>query len=478
MGQTTYVRASPVAPQIRAKPNRLWLDVPLVLAVAALTIIGLLMVYSASWNYVIPKKGDPAYLLNRQLLWAIFGIAVALVISIIDYHYLTRLAVPIMAATLLILLIVLWSGGDSETPARTLFGTSVQPSEMAKLVIIIYLSVWLNSKRDQITNISFGLIPMMFILGITAGLILLQPDLSAAATIVILGCLLFFICGGEFRQIILIVLVVVLLGALVVSVSQNGQNRISYYINGLQDPLRAHDHIKRSLEAVVRGGIFGVGIGKGITKFTGLPFSWTDSIFAVITEETGLLGGCVVIALYLIVLWRGFGIARRAPDQLGYLLASGVTIWITMEAMINIGAMVNLVPFAGNALPLISAGGSNLTMTLSGVGILLSVARQTTKSTSAAGVLPVSTVKSEPRRQARTSKERFHTLSGERVTPTAEEEKEYTWVTNSTIQYPERTVRRSRKKQSWRFLDALLNLRRRNGRRRISRTDRSTNTRR
>ncbi|MEJ5203214.1 MAG: putative peptidoglycan glycosyltransferase FtsW [Anaerolineales bacterium] len=477
MGQTTFVRTSPAVSKIRSKPSRLWLDIPLVLAVIALTIIGLLMVYSASWNYVIPRKGDPAYLLNRQLLWAIFGIVVALIISMIDYHHLARLAVPIMAITLLMLLVVLWSGGDSETPARTLFGTSVQPSEMAKLVIIIYLSVWLYSKRDQIASISFGLIPMMFILGITAGLILLQPDLSAAATIVVLGCLLFFICGGELRQIVLVVVVVVLLGALVVSVSQNGQNRISYYINGLQDPLRAHDHIKRSLEAVVRGGIFGVGIGKGITKFTGLPFSWTDSIFAVIAEETGLLGACVVIGLYILVLWRGFGIARKAPDQLGYLLASGVTIWITMEAMINIGAMVNLVPFAGNALPFISAGGSNLTMTLSGIGILLSIARQTAKGTSTAGVLPVSTVKSEPLRQVRASRARSHTLGGEPVT-SAVEENEYTWITNSTVQFTERTVRRSRKRQSWRFLDALFNLRRRNGRRRISRTDRPANTRR
>lgn len=477
MGQTTYIGTSPLASRIQTKPSRLWLDLPLILAVIALTIIGLLMVYSASWNYVIPRKGDPAYLLNRQLLWAILGIIAAFVISMFDYHHLRRLAVPIMLITLLLLLVVLWSSDDPETPARTLFGTSVQPSELAKLVIIIYLSVWLNSKGDQIASISFGLIPMMFILGITAGFILLQPDLSAAATIVLLGCVLFFVGGGEFRQIVLVVLVVLLLGALVVTASQYGQNRISYYINGLQDPLRAHDHIKRSLEAIVRGGIFGVGVGKSITKFTGLPFSWTDSIFAVIAEETGLLGAGIVIALYIVILWRGFGIARRAPDQLGYLLASGVILWITMEAMINIGAMVNLVPFAGNALPFISAGGSNLTTTLAGIGILLSVARQTAKSASKVGVLPVSTIKPEPRKYVRSRRAMPDSPDKETIASPATETDEYPLMVNSSLHIPERTVRRSRKKSSWRLLDALLNLRRRNRRRRISRADRAANSR-
>ncbi len=129
------------------------------------------------------------------------------------------------------------------------------------------------------------------------------------------------------------------------------------------------------MEAVVRGGLFGVGIGKGTTKFTGLPVPWTDSIFAVIAEETGLIGAVLVIALYLVLLWRGLKIAQRAPDGLGFLLASGVTIWITLEALINIGVMVNIIPFAGNALPLMSAGGSSMTMTLAGIGILINVSR-------------------------------------------------------------------------------------------------------
>jgi cell division protein FtsW len=149
------------------------------------------------------------------------------------------------------------------------------------------------------------------------------------------------------------------------------------YMNGLQNPVQASYHVQRSLEAVVKGGFFGVGIGRATTKFTGLPVAPTDSIFAVIMEETGLIGAIFLIGLYVVVLWRGLYIANKAPDPLGKLLAAGLTIWIFMEAVINMGVMVNLFPFAGNALPLISAGGSSLTTTMMSFGVILNVARTT-----------------------------------------------------------------------------------------------------
>jgi cell division protein FtsW len=154
-----------------------------------------------------------------------------------------------------------------------------------------------------------------------------------------------------------------------------GQDRISSYIGGLQNPELASDHVQRALEAIMRGGTLGVGIGKGISKFT-VPFPWTDSIYAVIVEETGLAGAVFVLGLYVVILWRGLAIAQRAPDQLGSLLASGLTVWIVLEALINMGVMVSLVPFAGNALPLVTAGGSNMVTSLASLGIVMSVARQ------------------------------------------------------------------------------------------------------
>jgi cell division protein FtsW len=162
----------------------------------------------------------------------------------------------------------------------------------------------------------------------------------------------------------------------VVNLYPTGMDRVIYYWKGLHNPLEASYHVQRSLGAIINGGIFGVGIAHGSTKFTGLPVAHTDSIFAVIAEEVGLVGAGLVIAAFVLLLWRGLKIAGNAPDPLGMLLAGGISVWIAVEAMLNMAVMVNLLPQAGNALPFISYGGSNLTMTLAGIGILLNVARQ------------------------------------------------------------------------------------------------------
>lgn len=383
MGRRTLLNSNTMAsPRPAPRPVRLGVDVPLLLVVCSLVVIGLLMVYSASWNYALRSGQPPGYVLSRQILWVLIGSGIGFFLTFLNYHRFQRLIIPIMGITLLMLFIVLFNDG-SAGPTRTLFRSSIQPSELAKLVVIIYLSVWLYSKREQLNHISLGLFPIMVILGITSGLILLEPDISAAATIVILGGILFFLAGGELRQIVLVVAVGVMLGILIVTISDTGRQRLTDYTSGLQQPEHASYHVKRSMEAVVRGGLFGVGIGKGTTKFTGLPVPWTDSIFAVIAEETGLLGAALVVFLYLFFLWRGLLIAQRAPDLLGRLLASGITIWVAMEALINIGVMVNVIPFAGNALPLMSAGGSSMTMTLAGIGILINISRLSAKQTSA-----------------------------------------------------------------------------------------------
>jgi cell division protein FtsW len=373
MGPRSYV--TPISQTKRPRPLHIGWDIPLLLVVLSLIVIGLLMVYSASWNYSLQKTDSAQFILNRQVMWALIGLAAAGVMSFFDYRRLTKLVLPMMALTVGMLVLVLLVDDNPMAPKRTFLNGSVQPSELAKLAIIIYLAAWLYSKRDQINNISFGLLPMMFILGVTSGLILLEPDISAAATIVMLGGILFFLANGELRQIILVLVAACLVGWLVVTVSDTGRERFLDYANGLRDPQAASYHVQRSMEAVVRGGFFGVGIGRGTTKFTGLPVPWTDSIFAVIAEETGLLGSVVVVSLYIVLLWRGLSIAQRAPDMFGRLLAGGLTIWIAMEAMINIGVMVNLIPFAGNALPLMSAGGSSMTMTLVAVGILMNISR-------------------------------------------------------------------------------------------------------
>jgi cell division protein FtsW len=159
-------------------------------------------------------------------------------------------------------------------------------------------------------------------------------------------------------------------------VSATGQDRVNAYFDGIKDPTQASYHVRRSFEAIVKGGWFGVGIGRANTKLTGLPVPPTDSIFAVIAEELGLVGAAGTLFLYILLVWRGLRIAEKAPDMLGSLLASGLTFWIALEASINMLVMVGLLPFAGNALPFISAGGSNLIASLSAIGILMNISRQ------------------------------------------------------------------------------------------------------
>jgi cell division protein FtsW len=260
-----------------------------------------------------------------------------------------------------------------------LFDGSYQPSEVAKLVAVIYLSVWLYAKRGSLHDVTFGLIPLGVILGSIGGLIYLQPDLSAAGTVLILGGLLFFLAGADIKQISFLLVLALAIGWLIVQFSATGQDRVGSFIAGLKDPTDASYHVQRSLEAMIKGGVFGVGLGQADTKLTGLPFAPTDSIFAVISEELGLFGAVLLMGLYAALIWRGLVIARRAPDMLGTLLAAGVTFWIGVEALINMAVMVGLMPFAGNALPFISAGGSNLVATLCAIGIMLNISRQSSE---------------------------------------------------------------------------------------------------
>jgi cell division protein FtsW len=357
------------------------IDIPLVLTVVALVVFGLIMLYSASFDFSFNEFGSSSYMFNRQVRWLGLGILCAFLLSRLDYHHWRRLVLFAMLGTISLLVAVLVVNEIRLGASRTLYEGSYQPSELAKLIALIYLSVWLYAKRNSLHDISFGLIPLGVILGIIGGLIYLQPDLSAAGTVLILGGLLFFLAGADIKQIVLLLILAVVMAWVVVQFSETGQDRVTSFLAGLKDPTHASYHVQRSLEAVIKGGVFGVGLGQADTKLTGLPFAPTDSIFAVVSEELGLFGVVLLMVLYAALVWRGLVIARRAPDMLGTLLASGVTFWIGIEALINMAVMVGLLPFAGNALPFISAGGSNLVSTLCAIGIMLNISRQSGETT-------------------------------------------------------------------------------------------------
>ena len=351
------------------------------LVVIALLVFGLIMLYSASFDFSFIEYGSPTFMFSRQVQWLGLGIVAAFLLSLFDYHHWRRMVLVAMLGTIGLLVTVLVINEIRLGASRTLINGSYQPSEIAKLVAVIYLAVWLYAKRQFLHDVTIGLIPLGVILGIIGGLIYLQPDLSAAGTVLILGGLLFFLAGADLKQIAFLLILACLIGWVVVQFSATGHDWVDKFIAGLQDPTHASYHVQRSFEAVIKGGIFGVGLGQADTKLTGLPFAPTDSIFAVVAEELGLFGSFILMSLYGMLVWRGLVIARRAPDMLGTLLASGMTFWIGIEALINMSVMVGLMPFAGNALPFVSAGGSNLVSTLSAIGIMLNISRQSSEQT-------------------------------------------------------------------------------------------------
>jgi cell division protein FtsW len=370
-------------PKTRRRSNvqSLSFDVGLLLIVASLLVIGLLMVYSASWDVSMTISDSQNSIFLRQVLWVALGVIGATVLSYFDYHRYRKLVVPMIFIVILMLLAVLVIREVRYNSARSLFEGSIQPAEFAKLVSILYLSVWLTNKKDMLKDFKNYLAPLSFGVGFIVALILAQPDLSAALTVLILGIMLLFLAGGDWKHVAIVVLVGFLGSVFLISVMPTGRIRFAQYLTGLENPTQSSYHIRRTYEAIIKGGIFGVGLGKANTKFTGLPLPHTDSIFAVLAEETGIVGSMIVIALYVLLIWRGFKIARNAPDQLGSLLAFGLTSWIVIEALINVSVIVGLLPFAGNALPFISAGGSSMAATMAAIGIVMNVARQGTNKT-------------------------------------------------------------------------------------------------
>jgi cell division protein FtsW len=368
--------------QNRRPALRFQIDLLLVLAVIALVIFGVLMVYSASSDFSYQWYGSATHVFERQLIWLGLGTLVCAFLTWMDYHYWRKFALPLMVVSIVGLIAVLFLQDERLGAVRSLFGGSVQPSELAKLALVIYLSVWLYNRRDQLRDLNLGLIPMGVILGLVGSFIVLQPDLSALITICALGVMMFFLVGGDLRQLLVVMALGTIVGVIVLrsGIFPTGTERVNSFLEGIKDPLKYSDHVQRSLEAFIRGGWFGVGIGNSRTKLFNLPFPHTDSVFAVVGEETGFVGAVLLIILYICLMWRGLVIARRAPDGLGMLLAGGLGFWLATEAFINMSVMVGLMPFAGNALPFISAGGSNLMVTMAAVGIMLNVSRSSEKS--------------------------------------------------------------------------------------------------
>jgi cell division protein FtsW len=356
-------------------------DYLLIIATAALLVVGLMMIYSATFALGYQLHGQPTYYFIRQLLWLGIGTLGLVLFARIEYHTWRKFSIPIMAVTLLLLGIVLLVGDTRFGGQRWLFNGSIQPSELSKLAIVIYIADWLSSKGEQIRKVSYGLIPFAILLGLITGLIVLQQDLSTAILIGATALAMFFIAGGNLLQMIVSGLLGVGTLYLLITRSSYRLARISTFLDPLNvDPLGDGYQIRQILIALGSGGLTGLGLGASRQKFGYIPASHTDGIFAILGEELGLIGGLMVIGLFAFLAYRGFRIALAAPDPFGVVLAAGITCGLIFQALVNIGVVTATMPFTGVPLPFISFGGSSLIVSMAGIGLLLAVSRRTMPS--------------------------------------------------------------------------------------------------
>lgn len=355
-------------------------DVMLVLVVLAFSVLGLVMVKSASYGFALFEggafEGRPDYFLERQAVFLVAGLGALFVVSRLDYRLWRRYALHILGLSVAVLLIMIVAGRDRGGAARWVYAGSIQPVEFAKLGVMIYIAAWLASRGEQLrASTGLGLLAFSLLLGGVAALILMQPDFSTVVILLLTATAMFFAAGARMRQIVILLAGGMAASYLVVRASEYRYERWVAFIEGpFADPTGKGMQLIQALIALSRGGLFGVGLGQSQQKFV-IYAPHTDGIFAIIGEELGVLGALAVVGLYGVWVWRGMRIAWHAPDSYGRLLAVGITTWVAFQAAVHMGVLTSSLPFTGTVLPMVSYGGSSLTSTLLGAGLLLSISR-------------------------------------------------------------------------------------------------------
>lgn len=362
-------------PKIKAGP----IDFTLLLTVVFLLAIGIIMVFSSSYYQASYYPFyDGYHFLKKQGMWAILGVISMIFFMNFPYWRLDRLSKPIIILAIILLVLVLTPLGVNRNGAQRWLNvgfTDVQPSEAAKLAVIVYLSSLLAKKKQDIKFFFKGLLPLLMLVGLVSGLILLEPDLSTAVSIAGTALIMFFAAGAKMSHLSFLGLAGIGGGAVLVLMEPYRMRRITSFIDPWADKLDTGYQIIQSLYALGSGGAFGAGIGMGKQKLFYIPEPQNDFIFAILGEELGYLGGVTVILLFLLLVWRGIRIAINAPDLFSCFLAIGMTSIIAVQVIINIGVVTSSMPVTGMPLPFISYGGTALLVTMTGIGILLNISR-------------------------------------------------------------------------------------------------------
>lgn len=354
----------------------------LVFLVVGLAVFGLLMLSSASAPLAFQKFGDHYFYLKRQVLFGFLpGLVAFWVLSKIDYRKFERWGTAFLIATIVLLGLVFVPGLRAEYGTAqswiNVFGLSFQPSELAKLTFLLYLSTWLASRdREERRGFKTGFVPFAIVLGAISGLILLQPDLGTLFVLVLISVATYFVGGIAIRDMALLGIAGVGSLAALIKMAPYRAQRLTTFLHPELDPQGIGYHINQALLAVGSGGIFGLGFGQSRQKFLYLPEVAGDSIFAIIAEELGFLFAIVLPLCFMALVWLGLGVARRADDNFGKYLAVGIVFWLSFQAFVNMGAMLSLLPITGIPLPFISYGGTALLVALSAAGILVNISKQ------------------------------------------------------------------------------------------------------
>jgi cell division protein FtsW len=352
----------------------------LFLAVTALTAVGVIMVLSASAAASLSENDDAWSLFRRQLIWVTLGLVVLVVAMRVDYHRWRILAGPLLLLSFVLLALVAVPGvGVSANGASRWLGVGplvFQPSELAKLALVLYVADLLARPSRPADETHITLRPVITVTAIMVATLMLQPHLGASIIVAVTAVAMLFLAGTPVVPLGGFAAAGSMIAAAVVMSSPWRRERLLAFMDPWADPLGNGYQPLQSLHAVTVGGLTGVGLGSSRAKWGFLPYAHTDFIFAVIAEELGLLGAIVVVGLFAVIGVTGLLTALRAPDRFGMLLAFGITTWIVVQAALNMGAVLALVPVLGVTLPFLSVGGSSLVVTMGAVGLLLNVARQ------------------------------------------------------------------------------------------------------
>lgn len=356
-------------------------DFALFLTVLSLLSIGVVMVFSASEYSTLIRYDDSFYFFKRQVIWALLGLVAMRIAMKYNYWEYKRFILPLLILALVLLVLVLVPGiGKEVNGARRWIGVGplpFAPAELVKLCIIIFTAYGLARQKDQIRYFTKGVLPYLIVMSLAVLLILIQPDLGTAVSLAGIVFVMIFAAGARLSHLggIAVTGLVAAICAIITKPYRFG--RFMAFLDPWADPQGGGFHIIQGLYAIGSGGLFGLGLGQGKQKFLYLPENHTDFIFAIIGEELGFIGASMVIFLFALFIWRGLKIAITATDPFASLLATGITAWVGVQSIINIGVVTGSLPVTGIPLPFISFGGTSLLFTMIGVGILLNISQYT-----------------------------------------------------------------------------------------------------